>query len=161
MARIRFTALSTAVARAYQAGGPDAYGRTPELRVSDGDGVPCRHCLTDVEAGVEYLVLAHRPFAALQPYAETGPIFLHAGPCERHPESETAPELFRRRAQVLIRGYDRGERIVDGTGAILPPDRMTAAAAQLLDREDVAFVDVRSASNNCFQCRIERAATQP
>jgi hypothetical protein len=27
---------------------------------------------------------------------------------------------------------------------------------QPLERDDVAFVHVRSASNNCFQCRIDR-----
>ena len=27
-----------------------AYGLAPERRVSDGDGVPCRHCLQDVAA---------------------------------------------------------------------------------------------------------------
>ena len=30
---------------------PDAYGMTPERRLSDGDGVPCRHCLRNVGAG--------------------------------------------------------------------------------------------------------------
>jgi hypothetical protein len=157
MALIRFLAMPTAVARTYQAGGPDAYGHAPERKVSDGDGVPCRHCLTDVEAGAEYLVLAHRPFPDLQPYAETGPIFLHARACERHPESATTPEMFLRRQQMLVRGYDADQRIVYGTGAVVATDRIAETAGALLDRPDVAFVHLRSAGYNCFQCRVERA----
>ena len=80
---IRFNALPTDSVRALQCDGADAYGLVPERKVSDGDGVPCRHCLEGVAAGEDYLILAYRPFPALQPYAETGPIFLHARECER------------------------------------------------------------------------------
>ena len=73
---IRFSALPTEQVRRLQRGGPDAYALPPERKLSDGDGVPCRHCLQNVPAGKSYLVLAYRPFPALQPYAETGPIFL-------------------------------------------------------------------------------------
>ncbi|TIN49828.1 MAG: DUF1203 domain-containing protein, partial [Mesorhizobium sp.] len=38
---IQFKALPTEAVRALQRGGPDAYGHTPERRISDGDGVPC------------------------------------------------------------------------------------------------------------------------
>ncbi len=48
---IHYVALPTDRVRALQAGGPDAYGMTPERRISDGDGVPCRHCLQNVRAG--------------------------------------------------------------------------------------------------------------
>jgi hypothetical protein len=62
---IQFRALPTEDVRALQRGAPDSYGRTPERKISDGDGVPCRHCLRNVVAGKPYLVLAYRPFPAL------------------------------------------------------------------------------------------------
>lgn len=157
MTAIRFLALPTETARAYQAGAPDAHGQRPERKVSDGDGLPCRHCLQDIEAGAEYLILAHRPFGAPQPYAETGPIFLHARACERHPEAADTPALFLKRRQILVRGYGADERIVYGTGAVVPTTETAAAAARILERPDVAFVHLRSATNNCYQCRVERA----
>jgi hypothetical protein len=157
MTRIRFEAMATDVARGYQAGGVDAYGQPPELRTADGRfRVPCRHCLTDVAPGDEYLVLAHRPFTTLQPYTETGPIFLHAKACDRHPAAQHTPEMLLRSSQMIVRGYSADERIVYGTGAVVATDRIAETAAALLAREDVAFVHVRSASNNCFQCRIDR-----
>jgi hypothetical protein len=57
---------------------------------------------------------------------------------------------------MLVRGYSTDERIVYGTGSVVPSDRIAATAASLLARPDIAFVHLRSASNNCFQCRIER-----
>ena len=156
MSPVKFVAMPTDIARAYQSGQPDAYGRAPERRVSDGDGVPCRHCLTDVATGEEYLVLAYRPYPELQPYAETGPIFLHATNCRRHPEAGETPELFSRTKRLLMRGYGADDRILYGTGQVVATDILAETAADLLDREDVAYVHLRSASNNCYQCRIER-----
>ena len=157
MTAIRFLALPTEEVRALQQGGPDAYGREPERRVSDGSGIPCRHCLTEVPAGEDYLILAHRPFSSLQPYAETGPIFLHAKPCERHPESTTTPEMFLGWERLLVKGYSADERIVYGTGGVVETERVAAVAADILKRPDIAFVDLRSARNNCFQARVVRA----
>jgi len=156
MSHVKFVAMPTDIAHAYQSGQPDAYGRTPERRVSDGDGVPCRHCLTDVAAGEEYLVLAYRPFPDLQPYAETGPIFLHAAQCARHPEAAETPELFSRSKRLLMRGYGADDRILYGTGQVVATEDVAETAADLLDREEVAYVHLRSASNNCYQCRIDR-----
>src|SRR5690242_2838208 len=116
---IRFTALPTDKVRALQQGAPDAYGFVPERRVSDGDGVPCRHCLKGVAAGEEYLILAYRPFPALQPYAETGPIFLHAKECPRAAESDAWPEMLTS-PDYIVRGYGADDRIVYGTGAVVP-----------------------------------------
>jgi Protein of unknown function (DUF1203) len=153
---IRYLAMPTAEARAFQSGAPDANGLPPERHVSDGDGIPCRHCLQNVSAGEGYLILAYRPFPALQPYAETGPIFLHAAPCARADEAPTAPPQLAKRVAHLIKGYSRDDRIVYGTGAIIPSAELDAAAANILAREDVAYVHVRSSVNNCYTCRIER-----
>lgn len=155
MTGLKFVALATATARALQAGNPDANGQTPERQISNGAGVPCRHCLSDVAAGEPFLVLAHRPFPQAQPYAETGPIFLHAEPCERHGEGARVPDLFLSRAQLLIRGYGADDRIVYGTGQVVASAEIDAVAQDLLARPEVAYLHLRSASNNCYQCRIE------
>jgi len=159
MSDIVFRAMPTAEVRYFQAGGLDAYGLAPERRMSDGDGVPCRHCLQDVAKGEAYLILAYRPFPELQPYAETGPIFLHAGPCERVADVGHIPPMLAKRKAHLVKGYGADDRIVYGTGAVVASADLEAAAARILDRADVAYVHVRSALNNCYTCRIERATT--
>jgi hypothetical protein len=153
----RFVALPTGAVRALQGGGADANGQPPERHASDGAGNPCRHCLTEIAAGEPMLVLAYRPFPAPQPYAELGPIFLHARPCARH-EGAGVPPMFRGWERLLVRGYGPDDRIVYGTGQVVPIPELEAAAAALLGRPGVAYLHARSAANNCYQCRIERSA---
>jgi len=155
MSSIRFIAMPTTLARHYQDGGADANGQTPEVHVSDGDGMPCRHCLENIKSGDKYLILSHRPFPAPQPYAETGPIFVHADPCERYPETADMPQMFRETRDYILRGYSCHDRIVYGTGGVVAAADIPNRASELLGRDDVAYVHMRSARNNCFQCRIE------
>lgn len=154
--QIRFTALPTDTVRALQAGAPDAYGRMPERHVSDGEGNPCRHCLRFIPEGADMLILAHRPFPEFQPYAETGPIFLCAGPCERH-AGTAEPAILGGAPEFLLRGYSAEHRIVYGTGRVTPRPEIAATAAAMLGDARVAYVHLRSARNNCYQARIERA----
>jgi hypothetical protein len=157
MINLRYKPMPSDLAARYRHREPDAYGLTPELHVSDGQGMPCRHCLANIAKGDGYLILAYRPFPELQPYAETGPIFLHAEQCEAYAGGEAVPPILTTSKDYLLRGYSTGDRIVYGTGAITPVDDIEAQAAELLQRSEVAYIHVRSARNNCYQCRIERA----
>ena len=150
---MRFTPIPTEIVRAYQAGGPDANGQVPERKVSDGYGNPCRHCLRMIPDGAGMLVLAHRPFPAPQPYAELGPIFLCADACEAG-GGEAVPEILDS-PDYIVRGYGPDNRIVYGTGAVVPTGRIEDEALARFADERVAYVHVRSARNNCFQVRID------
>ena len=57
----------------------------------------------------------------------------------------------------LMRGYSADDRIVYGTGQIVPTGAMVAAAEALLADPRLAYIHVRSAANNCFLCRLQRA----
>ena len=150
---MRFNPIDTEIVRAYQAGGPDANGQVPERKLSDGGGNPCRHCLKNIPEGAGMLVLAHRPFPAPQPYAELGPIFLCADACDAG-GGEAVPEVLDS-PDYIVRGYGLDDRIVYGTGAVVPSGRIVAEAGARLADPRVAYVHVRSARNNCFQVRID------
>ena len=151
---MRFVAIPTDVVRGYQSGGPDANGQVPERTVSDGGGNPCRHCLKLIPKGAGMLVLAHRPFPAPQPYAEVGPIFLCADPCEAG-GGEALPEALAS-PDYIVRGYGADDRIVYGTGGVVATEAIPARAAELFGDARVAYLHVRSARNTCYQCRIDR-----
>lgn len=155
MTNQRFIAMPSETARGFREGLPDAHGQPPERHISDGAGNPCRHCLADIAEGDPFLIFAWRPFPALQPYAETGPVFLHAEECERHDEAAGMPAMFLERERFLLRGYGHDDRIVYGTGQVVATADLTQASAALLDRPDIAYLHVRSAGYNCYQCRIE------
>lgn len=151
---MRFVAIPTDQVRALQAGGRDANGQVPERKLSDGGGNPCRHCLGMIPVGAGMLVLAHRPFPAPQPYAELGPIFLCADPCEAGggvdlPEMLASPDY-------IVRGYGADDRIVYGTGGVVATPGIAARAKALFADPQVSYLHVRSARNNCYQCRIDR-----
>lgn len=151
---MQFQPIPTPLVRHYQAGGPDANGQVPERQIAQGGANPCRHCLAMIPEGAGMLVLAHRPFPALQPYAEVGPVFLCADACaagggENLPEMLVSPDY-------ILRGYGADDRIVYGTGGVVESGSITARAGELLAHPQVAYVHVRSARNNCYQLRIDR-----
>lgn len=156
--RVEFHGLPSADVEAIHRTGQDSYGDPVERHASaEEGGMPCRHCLRNVPTGQPYLALAHRPFRTRNPFTETGPIYLCDPGCQpASPVSE--PPAFLSAPQYILRGYCADERIVYGTGAVIPRDQLIRYASTLLDRDDIAFVDLRSASNNCFLCRIHRAA---
>jgi hypothetical protein len=110
---IRFVALETDLVISLRAGAPDANGLVPERGITPADGYPCRHCLGLMAKGEAYLTLAHRPFPALQPYAELGPIFLHANDCPRGGGDAVFP-AFLNSPRYMVRGlwhrHHRGDR---------------------------------------------------
>ena len=152
--RPKFFALPTDQVTAIRDTRRDAYGNPVEVAVSNGDDAPCRHCLQWVPKGERYLVLAHRPFEGQNPYAETGPVFVCEKNCARAEPSDARPATLAAE-KYLVRGYSTSERIVYGTGEVTPSEGIMDYAETLLARDDIAFVDVRSASNNCYHCRIK------
>ena len=160
MTALTFHPLPTEAVAALRAGGPDAYGQPAERSTSDGGSNPCRHCLDFIPEGAEMLILAHRPFKGIQPYAETGPIFLCAKACAPW-NGPGLPPILTSSPDYLLKGYTADQRIRYGTGRVVTQDAVPSYAAQLLARDDVEFVDVRSSRNNCFQLRITRQEAKP
>lgn len=154
---LQFIAMTSQQARAFQEGALDANGQLPERYVSKGGGIPCRHCLQHVAEGNAFLALAFRPFDSLQPYAELGPIFLHADSCERYEDNANIPELLLNSKTVLLRGYTHEDRILYGSGQVVASSSINEVASKLFENPKIAYIHVRSATNNCFTCRIERA----
>ena len=152
----RITPIDTQTVRALQAGGPDAHGNTPERATSPGGAYPCRHCLHYIPKGREMLILAHRPFDNMQPYAESGPIFLCADACEPWEGPGLPPVVTEAGEDRLIKGYSPDDRIVYGLGKVTPIPEISARIEEVLSDPRVAYVHLRSSTNNCFTCRADR-----
>ena len=152
--KLRVSGIATEFVEKVRAGGIDANGQPVLRRRAEGVANPCRHCLEMIAEGEDKLVLSYRPFAALQPYAETGPIFLHASGCSRY-DSNSLPIWFRYLDPAIVRGYNSDDWIVYETGSVVPGKELERVCSAILAREDVAYVHVRS-KFNCFQCRVDR-----
>jgi hypothetical protein len=151
---LRIEGIPTDEVHRLRHGGPDANGQPALRRIAEGGANPCRHCLGLIDDGDEKLVLAYRPFADVQPYAETGPIFLHAKPCERY-DSDALPSWFAFLDPAIIRGYGADHWIRYDTGNVVRGTELTAVCETILGDPTIAYVHVRS-KFNCFQCRVDR-----
>lgn len=153
---MRIHGMPTRDAAYIRAGGADANGQAPQAIVAQPGGrYPCRHCLGLIAEGDEVLVFSYRPFDDAQPYAETGPIFLHKRECTRY-ESDALPAWFAGLDPAAIRGYDERDWIRYDTGQIVRGPELTGACESILNDASVAYVHIRS-KFGCFQCRVERA----
>jgi hypothetical protein len=150
---MKYTSLDTALVARLKSS--DDNNQPPERVLSDGAGTPCRHCLRDVPEGQDMLILSLRPFPRLQPYAEQGPIFLCGAECTAH-EPDILPPILQTSQDYLVKGYTQEDRILYGSGAIVPKDDISSYAARLFTNPKIAYIHVRSARNNCYLCRIDR-----
>ena len=154
---IRFHPIASDLAEGWRAGAADAYGLKPEKTVCNSASAPCRHCLQAIPEGEPMLTLAHRPFDQTQPYAETGPIFLCGEPCAPYGANDQPPAYVRNSQTIMVRGYGADDRIVYGTGEVVPSDTLQTTCRTKLADPRIAYLHVRSASNNCYLFRIDRA----
>jgi hypothetical protein len=152
---LRVQGIPTDEVARIRAGGADANGQAALRRRAEGLANPCRHCLGLIAEGEGKLVLGWRPFDTAQPYAETGPIFLHPGQCP-HYEASELPAWFAFMEPAIIRGYDAGDWIRYDTGDVVAGAELGDACRRILADETVAYVHIRS-KFNCFQCRVDRA----
>ena len=152
--KLRIEGLPTEWCERIWSGGADANGQPALVCAAEGLLNPCRHCLQRIAQGDGKLVLAYRPFDALQPYAETGPIFLHAKPCKRY-QSDAVPRWFDYLDPAVVRGYGPDHWIRYDTGNVVRGPEITRASEGILADGTVAYVHVRS-KFNCFQCRVDR-----
>src|SRR5579864_3596594 len=70
---------------------------------------PCRVCLRISRTPEEFILLSYQPLPDTGPYAEIGPIFIHANQCEPYADCRALPPGFASRPLVL-RSYDAAGR---------------------------------------------------
>ena len=95
------------------------------------------------------------PFAAIppgRPYSETGPIFVHAEPCERYPATREFPPDFCQ--GPVFRAYNSAQDMIDAE--VVNGSEPEAVIEKLLQNPETAFVDARSATRGCYTFRMER-----
>ena len=114
---------------------------------------PCRVCLRISKEPEDLILLSYQPLADTGPYAEVGPIFVHAAPCEPYSSADVFPEDFATR-RLILRAYGHDGRIVDAL--VAEPGTAPQRAAQLLENPAVAELHVRHVSYTCFDFKIVR-----
>ena len=81
------------------------------IKVDSATGYPCRHCLRWAKPGERVILFPYASIPAGHPYSETGPIFVHAEPCERYGATRAYPADFRNGR--AFRAYDANYNMID------------------------------------------------
>ena len=139
--------------------GVDDFGNPLATTVVDedgADGTPLRCCLREARVGERVALIAYRPATVGGPYAEVGPVFIHAEACAGYAAPDRYPDGFRRRRQVL-RAYGRDGAIVDAAIA-KDGDEAEELCATFLARPDVAYIHSRNVLHGCYMFTVRRPA---
>jgi hypothetical protein len=150
--KFRVVPLQTKIAEAARAA---AEAGAPDHAVVTADsprGYPCRHCLRWAQPGERMMLF---PFASVppgHPYSESGPIFVHADPCERYRATDEYPADFREGR--VVRAYNSQHNMIaaevaNGVG----PE---ALIERFLQMPETSFIHIRSVSRGCYTMGIER-----
>lgn len=118
-------------------------------------GNPLRCCLRETAPGERVILMAYTPPGTSGPYAERGPVFIHAEPCDGYLTPDQYPPGLRHRQQV-VRAYNHDGQIVDGILAE-DGDRAMTIINDLLARPDVALVHLRNVGYGCYNYAVRRA----
>jgi hypothetical protein len=148
---LTFEAIPAAELAEIRAAGRDEAGNSLTVQAVNG-GSPVRCCLRETRPGERVMLIAYTPPGTAGAYAERGPVFVHADPCEGYPTPRRYPPGLRHRMQV-VRAYDRQGRIADG---VLAADGLQAEAviAEMLARPDVELVHLRNVGYGCYNFAV-------
>jgi hypothetical protein len=149
---LRYVAMPEAIANEARDTRQDRFGHA--LRVVE-EAAPCRVCLRISKEPEPLILLSYQPLDDTGPYAEVGPVFVHAESCEPYAEEARFPSDFCDRP-LILRSYGHNGRIVDAV--VAEPGGAAGHAEAMLSDPAVAEVHVRHESYTCFDFKILRAS---
>ena len=138
-----------------RAAGVDDLGNPLMPFVEAAGGSPLRCCLRESRPSERVVLIAYRPFPWSGPYAESGPVFIHAERCEGYSEPSRYPEGFARRRQ-LLRACDHDHRICDAL-VVNIGTQAERTLPWLLSRPEVDFVHSRNVEWGCYMFTVSRS----
>ncbi|HEY2552919.1 MAG TPA: DUF1203 domain-containing protein [Streptosporangiaceae bacterium] len=147
-----FEAIPPATLDQVRSAGVDEAGHQVTAQADTGGGSPLRCCLRESLPGEELLLIAYTPPGTRGAYAERGPVFIHASPCDGYRTTDQYPPGLRHRQQV-VRAYSHEGKI---TGGVLVSDGEHAMTVirGLLAMPGVALVHLRNVGYGCYNFAV-------
>jgi hypothetical protein len=113
-------------------------------------GEPVRCCVRRAEPGERIVLISYSPWTRPHPWAETGPVYVHAERCAGYTGDGAYPVGFDRDRSMLYPFDATGARIPEHVTYVGPNDDHGAAVRDLLATPGVEVVHVRSAIAGCY-----------
>jgi hypothetical protein len=119
---------------------------------------PLRCCLRIARADEQIALISYSPFSVRSPWAEVGPVFIHAEACAGHPSAGELPAELRAGPRILRTYYADESLDYDDITFVRAAEDIEPALHDLLNRPRVAAVHVRAAASQCFLYEVRRAS---
>ena len=139
--------------------GRDEAGNVPRERIDEEGGSPLRCCLRDAEPGERMLLIAYTPPGIAGPYAERGPVFIHAEPCAGYPDVHSYPQGLGHRRQI-VRGYDHDGNMATAT-IVADGGEAERELNTILSRPEIRVAHVRNVAAGCYNFAVWPTTTAP
>jgi hypothetical protein len=153
--RLIFQPIPPATLEQIRAAGQDEAGNHLTEQVDAKGGSPLRCCLRETSPGERVLLIAYTPPGTRGAYAERGPVFIHADPCDGYRTPGQYPPALSHRQQV-VRAYNHDGQIAAGT-LVSDGDHAMTVIRDMLARPDVALVHLRNVGYGCYNFAVRPA----
>jgi hypothetical protein len=146
--------------------GHDQFGNELTPIVDADGGSPMRCCLRRSAPGEQLYLITYRPFTRPGPFAEAGPVFVHASACPGYHENDAYPAGYRDWPPMVFRPYrHHAELNCDGIAYDAIQIGEGAAAESLIRTifadPTIEFIHTRNVRAGCFMFSIARADVSP
>lgn len=136
--------------------GIDHGGNPIEPFVDVEGGWDLRCCLSDSVPGAQLAIIAWSPFSWSGPYAEVGPVVVHATRCPATGDRDRLPKALDGRAMTL-RPYGTDRTIAYEKVRHVPSgESLTAHLSEMLDDAFIDVVHGRNVTGGCFAFQARR-----
>ena len=155
MTKLQVSAIDPARLDKIRADGHDGSGR-PLAPFPAAGWEPLRCCLALAPAGESILLVSYTPFTVASPWAETGPVFVHAERCPGYPVADELPAALRTGPRVLRTYHADGSLDYADITVVGEGTDIEEALVDLLGRPEVDVVHVRALAAQCFTYAVTR-----
>lgn len=127
---------------------------TVRVTATTKPGFPCRITLEDAEPGEQLLLFNHVSHQVDSPYRSSYAIYARPGAQVAAQYKDEVPPVFANRP-IGMRAF--GSDAMLKTAGLAMPGDADKTIRQLLELEDIAYIDVHNAAHGCFVARVERS----
>lgn len=152
MTTFQIEAIPSEILAKIRATGRDEAGNVPRDVIDDDGGSPLRCCLRDALPGEHMLLISYTPPGVAGPYAERGPVFVHALQCHGYPDTNAYPHALGHRKQI-VRGYDQHGNMATAT-VVADGHEAEQELTTILARPEIRVAHVRNVAAGCYNFAV-------
>ncbi len=155
-AEFRISAIPPQTLDRIRAAGHDDFGNPLQGFVDVEGGSPLRCCLRPATAGERLMLIAYQPFSRPGPYAEVGPVFVHAEQCAGYGEPSRYPEGYRSWKTMVFRPYHFDGRMAYPALAMVDGPQAELVIDTIFADPTIEMIHTRNVHAGCYMFAIHR-----